>query len=702
MQKTLLDLKEKVIVGITSPPFEDMMDTTKHGIDISKINDDYKSRGKIGHQGDQLGTPLKYGVSNGQIGKLKSKETIEDFNITKYHSCLEDLYWYGCYDSDALYKQFITSESYSHPAKASFLLIERIFRHLEKLELLTKDMTVCDFMAGSGRIPLLASLKDYKTISVELEPHFIKMIKDNKNYAENKTGKKLNMEIIQGDSRQLSKLLSEVDIGVVSPPFQDMNHPTNYLGKLKKESCSEYSDNKNNIGNLPYKEMVGVVSPPYADKQVTSERSFGHTDKATGKVVGKLASKAVKKENIGYSKNMVGIVSPPFSDGYSIREGGQVNKEYVEKRKEALIKKGKKEIADNLKVFEYNTQNPQNIGNLKDNPIVGITSPPYSHDSIMSPSNKSDLVKEKFHNVPYSKETIDFESRRDEKTGRFLPHQFKNIGRLKDNIKDSSIVGITSPPYVAQSGGHNVKGGHIDEGLLKRSSAGRIGDDRYTPNKQNISQLKDNQIIGITSPPYTDIGHTAGNNADPNLNPKRLEMQKRYTETMRGEGNIQKLPDNQIIGITSPPYEKHEDRLKYKFQKGRVSAMMPYAYDKSHHSKSNENLGNQQGESYLQAMLQVYKEAYKVMPVIVTITKNPTRAGKLRRLDLDTARLLEMAGYKIVDYHRAILYKTFAQKTLKGETKQEYKGRLSFFKRLSLQKGNIASQWEDILIAKRI
>ena len=100
-------------------------------------------------------------------------------------------------------------------------------------------------------------------------------------------------------------------------------------------------------------------------------------------------------------------------------------------------------------------------------------------------------------------------------------------------------------------------------------------------------------------------------------------------------------------------------------------------------------------------MLQVYKEASKVCPIIAVVTKNPTRAGKLRLLSHDTKNLLEMAGYSIVDYHRAVLFKTYEQSTLTGETKKEHKGRLSFFKRLSLNKGNQAAMFEDILIGVR-
>ena len=86
---------------------------------------------------------------------------------------------------------------------------------------------------------------------------------------------------------------------------------------------------------------------------------------------------------------------------------------------------------------------------------------------------------------------------------------------------------------------------------------------------------------------------------------------------------------------------------------------------------------------------------------MVTVTKNPTRNGELRRLDIDTANLLIQAGYEIIDYHRAILFEERRQLTFDGEIKNTPKGRLSFFKRLSYQKGNAVAKWEDIIIATR-
>ena len=87
---------------------------------------------------------------------------------------------------------------------------------------------------------------------------------------------------------------------------------------------------------------------------------------------------------------------------------------------------------------------------------------------------------------------------------------------------------------------------------------------------------------------------------------------------------------------------------------------------------------------------------------MVTITKNPTKKKKIKRLDIETAELLEKAGYDIVDYHQAMLWQEEEQQTLDGSNFKEYSGRLSFFKRLSLEQGNVAAQWEDIIIATRL
>ena len=74
-----------------------------------------------------------------------------------------------------------------------------------------------------------------------------------------------------------------------------------------------------------------------------------------------------------------------------------------------------------------------------------------------------------------------------------------------------------------------------------------------------------------------------------------------------------------------------------------------------------------------------------------------SKCGKWR---IPKGKTIDEVGYRIIDYHRAVLFKIAKNATLDGSKEaQSYKGRLSFFKRLSLQNGNVASQWEDILIA---
>ena len=106
-------------------------------------------------------------------------------------------------------------------------------------------------------------------------------------------------------------------------------------------------------------------------------------------------------------------------------------------------------------------------------------------------------------------------------------------------------------------------------------------------------------------------------------------------------------------------------------------------------------------ESYLSAMAQVYTQLAQVCPILVVVVKDPTRNGKLRELGKDTWRLMEQAGYTIVDYHQAMLFSEQHTATLDGQPVKRVKGRLSFFKRLSYQKGSPVAQWEHVLIGVR-
>ena len=72
-----------------------------------------------------------------------------------------------------------------------------------------------------------------------------------------------------------------------------------------------------------------------------------------------------------------------------------------------------------------------------------------------------------------------------------------------------------------------------------------------------------------------------------------------------------------------------------------------YAY-----SSDPENIGNLKSESYLEAMLQVYRESFNVLRAggrMILIVKNFIRDKSVVRLDLDTIRLCEAAGFRLAD-----------------------------------------------------
>jgi len=149
-------------------------------------------------------------------------------------SCLSPLEWDGLYGPDNMYRPLLTKASYAHPAKTSLRLVDKIYSHLRSQGLINPTDTIIDFMSGTGRINLIACLYDHKTISVELEPHFIKMINDARTRLADATGRSLKWQIVQGDARELSKILGKRGVGIISPPyFNETGSPKNYkmLGK---------------------------------------------------------------------------------------------------------------------------------------------------------------------------------------------------------------------------------------------------------------------------------------------------------------------------------------------------------------------------------------------------------------------------------------------------------------------------------------
>lgn len=287
--------------------------------------------------------------------------------------------------------------------------------------------------------------------------------------------------------------------------------------------------------------------------------------------------------------------------------------------------------------------------------------------------------------------------------------------RLSELLKEKGLIGVTSPPYSEAISGHKSS---IDDDKIVRKGGPNCQhklQQEYGHSEGQIGSLPDRPAT-ITSPPHglgKGIGH-GGGQFEKEVCPKK-HIHREYADD--NPDNIGNLPDRPVT-ITSPPYEDAMEfkadnydkmitearrRQKAGEMKGHHStpeAGLRYIKKvKKGHPEDPDNIGKNQGESYLEAMSLVYQEIAKCCSVVVTVTKNPTRNKKLRRLDWDTAALLERSGFSIKAWIKTRLFKVVEQAKLDGTTEKIPIGRLSFFKRLSFKKGSPVSDHEDVLVA---
>lgn len=116
--------------------------------------------------------------------------------------------------------------------------------------------------------------------------------------------------------------------------------------------------------------------------------------------------------------------------------------------------------------------------------------------------------------------------------------------------------------------------------------------------------------------------------------------------------------------IFSPPYEativgKDKDKYKQMERKsgkdkwGKYLRLGQSQFHKyTENDKDNTNIGNLKSNNYLEAMLLVYQNCFRVLKpkgLLILVTKNFIRDKKIVRLDLDTIKLCEQAGFTLIE-----------------------------------------------------
>lgn len=220
----------------------------------------------------------------------------------------------------------------------------------------------------------------------------------------------------------------------------------------------------------------------------------------------------------------------------------------------------------------------------------------------------------------------------------------KNISNLKYGKPVDAIV--TSPPFKTsnEGGGLNKNPPKTFRGVLKKHSF------KLSNNPKNVDNLPYGVDAVITSPPYSEsmTKRRKGYTTHPQLS------KTRHMGADSSDENIANLPMGKVDSIiTSPPYEESMSPRRHKGKGGILERDKKLGLTGQYDIREDStNIGNQKGETYLQAMLQIYRECYKTLkPLgkIILVLKDFVRAKKVVRLDLDTKKLVESCGFRWVE-----------------------------------------------------
>ena len=291
------------------------------------------------------------------------------------------------------------------------------------------------------------------------------------------------------------------------------------------------------------------------------------------------------------------ITSPPYAN----QNPSELKSGVIANMPEALHGKERFEI---VKGNGYSKNTINQIGNLPYGNIDKIMfSPPYLTFGASRQGKKIRTGQSKIHQEKSLPTT-------------YTEQQTDNIGNLSYGSIDSII---TSPPY---------------ENIIAEGNAGPLAHASHDPNFRDIRQGYSDRVDAIvSSPPYEGS----------------LEASSRYTK-----GGIPSRDAK--LGQTGSYADFDIQEIASKVSSGFQSeeAIKKISGCARGYSAKQENIGNLKSDSYLQAMLEVYQNCFNVLKsggLLILVTKNFIRNKKEVRLDEDTIKLCEQAGFAFVERH---------------------------------------------------
>jgi len=231
---------------------------------------------------------------------------------------------------------------------------------------------------------------------------------------------------------------------------------------------------------------------------------------------------------------------------------------------------------------------------------------------------------------------------------------------------------VTSPPYA--EGARGPSRDPLWDRLASDPTSARYGRQKhpstgegYSADPSNIGNLPYGDIDKIvTSPPFA--GNKGGLESAKAFKYGNDNLGARMMGGIKGgtgdnANNIDALPYGDISKIiTSPPYEetisKHAGGSK-GVKDGKFDGWLGKSQIEARtYSDDEANIGNLKSDSYLEAMLQVYRECHRVLRgqgLMILVVKPFIRNQQLVPLQEDTKRLGQQAGFSFIEEHHRIL-----------------------------------------------
>jgi len=384
-----------------------------------------------------------------------------------------DLKPYG--SNQQIRKDYYTCESVQHPAKMDILLTRWILDHYVK-----NGDTVLDCMAGIGTtlIEGMRMFPDCIFIGVEFEQKFVDMAQANikkvqeiyeRDLFKPKLGKAI---VMKGDARNLEGVVDKI---LTSPPFAEINQDrrkkfNSTIGIQGRRNVGRvYSEDPDNIGNMPYGKVDKIVSSPLYSESLQAKLDFEKQEKIKDKLKnlpsgnystpGRIKHLAIMGNQ--YSSDKDNLSNLPHGDISKIITSPPYAHESTASKETKLEREGKFEMGHS-KEIPY-TDEDYRLKKGKDRGNIGKT--------------------KLFTRIPCPKEEAKFHDTRPERKGT----QWEWTKEVKISVDRV----ISSPPYANP---RETSQEYDDKYDLRRPKGVKWGREayrgRYSEDKDNIGSMK--------------------------------------------------------------------------------------------------------------------------------------------------------------------------------------------------------------------